>query len=116
LLFIGSVVAGAIAWAVFAAFDTEPWDEPAGWAAMALLGLAFGFVGQGKPLLWPLGILIGGALFGTAAFLRDVFFYSGGGANLFFPLGLIFLVPFTLPALIGSFVGAEIRKATRRVR
>jgi hypothetical protein len=46
--------------------------------------------------------------------VKSVFFYSGGGVNFFFPLGLMFLVPFTIPALIGSFVGFGLRKALNK--
>lgn len=100
-------------WAVFAVLKTEPWDSPYGWIVVAGLGLILGFRGKGNPVFWPLGILLGEVLFGLGDFLKSIFFYSGGGVNFFFPLGLMFLVPFTIPALIGSFIGFGIRKATR---
>ena len=112
LLFVASVIAGGTVWAVFAVFKTEPWDSPYGWIAVAGLGLTFGFLGKGNPMFWPLGIFLGEVLFGLGDFLRSMFFYSDGGVNFFFPLGLIFLVPFTVPALVGSVVGFGIRKAT----
>ena len=111
-LFVASVIAGGALWAAFAVLETEPWDSPYGWVAVAGLGLTFGFLGQGNPMLWPLGIFLGEALFGLGSFLKSLFFYSGGGASFFLPLGLIFLVPFTVPALIGSIVGFGIRQAT----
>ena len=98
-------------WAVFAEFKTEPWDSPYGWIAVAGLGLTFGFLGKGNPMFWPLGIFLGEALVGLGDYLNSIFFYSGGGVNYFFPLGLIFLVLFTIPALIGSVVGFAARKA-----
>lgn len=116
LLFVTSVVAGGAVWAVFAAYETEPWDSPHGWFAMAGLGLILGFLGKENPVFWPLGILLGGVLFGLGSLAKSVFFYSGGGANFFFPLGLIFLVPFAVPALIGSFVGFALRKAVDKLR
>mgnify|MGYP001612249306 CR=1 FL=1 len=111
LLFVTSVIAGGTVWAVFAAFKTEPWDSPYGWIVVAILGFILGFLGKGNPMLWPLGIFLGEALFGLGDFVKSIFFYSGGGINFFFLLGLIFLVPFTIPALIGSVVGSAIRKA-----
>jgi hypothetical protein len=97
-------------WGAFAVFKTEPWDVPLGWIVLAGLGLIFGFIGKGNPILWPLGIFLGEALFGLGSLAKSLFFYSGGGVNFFFPLGLMFLVPFTIPALIGSFAGFGLRK------
>jgi hypothetical protein len=114
LLFFTSVIAGGTVWAVFAVLKTEPWDSLYGWIAVAGLGLTFGFLGKGNPMFWPLGIFLGEILFGLGEFLKSIFFYSDGGVNFFFPLGLLFLIPFTVPALIGSVVGFEIRKATHR--
>lgn len=112
-LFAISVIAGAAVWAVFAAFGTEPWDSLYGWIAVAGLGLVLGFLGKRNPLLWPLGLFLGEALFGLGGFLRSAFFGGGGGVNFFFPLGLMFLVPFSIPALIGSFAGFGLRKALK---
>ena len=111
-----SVIAGAAVWVLFAVFETEPWDSAYGWIVLAGSGLVAGFLGKRNPVFWPLGILLGEVLFGLGSLARSVFFYSGGGANFFFPLGLMFLVPFTLPALIGSFVGFGVRKAFGRKR
>lgn len=115
LLFGISVVIGGALWVVFALFDTEPWDSPYGWIAVAGLGIVLGFLGKGIPLLWPLGIFLGELLYGRGSVVKSLFFYSGGGANMFFPLGAMFLVPFTLPAFIGSLVGFGFKKALDRV-
>lgn len=112
VLLVTSVIAGVTVWGVFAAFGTEPWDSPYGWIAVAGLGLIFGFLGKRNPMLWPLGIFLGEVLFCFGSFLMSMFLYSGGGVNLFFPIGLIFLVPFTIPAFVGSFIGFGIRKVT----
>ena len=82
LMWVASVFAGAAVWAAFALFDTEPSDA-----------------------LWALGIFFGQAIFGFASLAT-----TGGGANLFLPLGLAFLVPFTLPALAGTFAGAALTR------
>jgi hypothetical protein len=102
LCFLAAIAAGAALWVLFAAFNTEPWDSPAGWITVTILGYFFGYYGKGNPLLWPLGMLLGQILWGFGTLL----FHSGGGANLFLPLGVLFLVPFTIPALIGSAAGA----------
>ena len=78
-----------------------------------MLGLLLGFLGKENPWLWPVGIYLGETLFGLGSFIKGVLFSNGGGASLFIPLGIIFLIPFTLPALVGSFVGSGIRKATK---
>lgn len=115
LLFVISIVTGGAVWVVFAIFATEPWNSQYGSIAMAGLGFVFGFLGKGNPMLWPLGIFLGEFLYGTGSFVKSLFFYSGGGVNFFFPLGLMFLVPFTIPALIGSLVGFGLKKALNRM-
>ena len=112
-VFIASIIAGFVFWAVFSWFNVEPWDSPYGLITVGLLGLLFGFIGKESPWLWPIGIFLGEALFGLGSFLKSILFYSGGGANMFIPLGIIFLIPFSLPAFIGSFIGFGIRKATK---
>ena len=80
-----------------------------------ILGIGFGFLGKANPMLWPLGIFLGEVLFGVGSLLKNLFFYSGG-VNLFLPLGLLFLIPFTAPALVGSFIGFGLRKALYKAR
>ena len=116
LLFFVSVLSGAAVWAVFGLFNTEPWDVAYGWVVLAILGIGFGFVGKANPMLWPLGIFLGEVLFGVGSLLRSLLFYSGGGVNLFFSLGLLFLVPFTATAFLGSFIGFGLRKALSKAR
>jgi len=110
-IFIISVLIGFIFWAVFTWFEIEPWDSLYGWVTIGILGLFLGLISKGNPWLWPLGIILGEMLFGSGSFLINIFFYSGGGANMFIPLGILFLIPFSLPAIIGSFVGFGIKKA-----
>lgn len=111
-VFILSIVAGFVCWAVFDWFNAEPWDSLYGIIVIAFLGLCLGFIGKESPWLWPLGIFLGEIIFGLGSLMKDSFFYNGGGANLFIPLGIFFLIPFSLPAFIGSFIGFGIRKAT----
>lgn len=111
-IFIISVVVGFVFWAVFAWFTIEPWDSSYGWIVIGILGLSLGYIGKGSPWLWPLGIVLGEVLFGLGSFLKSLYFYSGGGANMFVPLGVLFLIPFSLPAFVGSFVGFGIKKFT----
>jgi len=112
-IFIISIVIGILFWVVFIALlNTEPWDTTYGWVVVGIMGLILGFIGKEKPWLWPLGIFLGELLFGLGNFFKDLFFYSGGGVNMFIPLGVLFLIPFTIPAIIGSFVGFGIYKFT----
>jgi len=96
---------------------SEPWDSPYFGRVNVLLfiiGLGFGFAGYEKPILWPLGILTGSFLYGLFTFIKDIFFYSGGGVNMFIPLGIIFLIPLCLPVFVGSFGGSFLRKRYSR--
>jgi len=111
LLFLISVLAGAL---LFALADSEPWDSLYGWIGMAGLGMLLGVLGNGKPMLWPLGIFLGEVLYGTGRFAISLFFATGGGVNFFFPLGLLFLISFTVPALVGSCVGFGLRRALNK--
>ena len=108
-----SVIGGFIFWSIFAWFNVEPWDSPYGWLTVGILGLVLGFIGKETPWLWPVGIYLGEALYGLGSFITGLLFSSGGGANMFIPLGMIFLIPFTLPAFVGSLVGFGIRKAIK---
>jgi hypothetical protein len=89
---------------LFHALNTEPWDTPFGPAALLGVGFVFGYTGRRHPILWSLGILLGQAIAGMAIAM------TSRGPNLFLPLGLLFLVPLTLPALIGALAGAGLAK------
>lgn len=115
IYFLASVFIGILFWVIFIWINIEPWDSLYGWITVVILGFVFGFVGKVKPWLWPLGLFLGELLFGIGGYLKDLFFYSGGGVNMFIPLGILFLVPFTIPAFIGSFVGYGARKAIKQL-
>ena len=112
--FIISVIAGFVFWLIFAGLNIEPWDSPYGWMTVGILGLVLGFIGKETPWLWPVGIYLGATIFGLGSFIKGVVFSSAGGANMFIPLGIIFLIPFTIPAFIGSFVGFSIGKVRKQ--
>ena len=120
ILFFTITIIGLLTWtySTFLFGTSEPWDSPNyGLVSLALLiiGLLFGLVGYEKPLTWAMGFYLGSFLYGTIAFMKDIFFYSGGGVNLFLPLGMIFLIPFCFPVLLGSFVGSFVMKRYRKV-
>lgn len=110
IMFLIAVVAGVSLWAVFAGFNTEPWDSLYGWIAVSVLGFAMGYFGKGNPGLWPLGLFLGSALTGLGAVAKSFMVGAEGGVNFFFPLGLVFLVAFMIPALIGSLAGYGLRR------
>ena len=84
-VFIISIIAGFVFWAVFVSFNSEPWDSPYGWIVMSVMGTCLGFLGKGSPWLWGLGIYLGETLYGFGSFLKSMLFYSGGGVNMFIP-------------------------------
>ena len=84
--------------------------SPYEWIIIALIGVCFGFFSKDTPWLWGCGIYLGAALFGFVVFLISIFFHRGGGANMFIPVGMIFLLGFTFPAFVGSYIGFGIRK------
>ena len=118
-LFIISILAGLVIW-VFSSsiFGTsEPWDSPHyGLVSLILIaiGFVFGLIGYEKPLFWPLGFFLGCFLFGIFSFIKDIVFYRGGGVNMFIPLGVIFLIPFCFPVLLGAFIGSFIIKKYKK--
>lgn len=117
LTFILSVIAGVSIWLVFlVGLKTEPWDTPLGTLAILILGFLFGLSTPKKPWLWPTGFYTGQFLFGTVVLLKSIFAYSGGGANLFFPLGMIALIFFCAPALVTSLLGSAIHRMIFRLK
>jgi hypothetical protein len=104
LLFVASVLAGSALWLAFDLLKTEPWDTLYGAVAILGLGFVFGYVGKEHPFIWTLGIFLGQAIFGFVSLI------VASGPNFFLPLGLAFLVPFTMPALVGALAGADLAK------
>ncbi len=103
VLLAASVAAGAGMWLAFDLFKTEPWNSPFGVLAIFAIGFVFGFLGRERPITWAFGILAGEVLFGLIVFL-----FGERGPNFFFPLGLLYLIPFTLLAGLGALVGGQV--------
>ena len=101
---------------MFTWLNIEPWDSPYGWVTVGVLGLFLGCIGKESPWLWPLGMYLGEALFGLGSFVKSLFFSGEGGVNMFVPLGILLLIPFSFPAFLGSFVGFGIKQAKERGR
>jgi len=90
----------------------EPWDA-GGFSYFAIvfgLGVVLGVMSPARFWIGPCGIYVGQLTFGIASWLKSVFSYQGGGVNFFIPLGAIFLIQATLPALAGAFVAALIAR------
>ena len=108
-LFILSVATGILLWVISPTLtgQSEPWDSPLGIPYLFVAGFGLGFLGYERPWLWPLGLYLGQFIYGASTFLQP---YSGGGANMFFPLGMILLIPYSLVSLVGAVLAAALRK------
>ncbi|HUG75683.1 MAG TPA: hypothetical protein VMM81_08480 [Acidimicrobiia bacterium] len=102
---------GFSVWAGLGLFSegAEPWDDHVQLYLLGqgvsglLLGLIWpDFVGP----LWLLFLLGQGIAAGVGSFFGD-----GTGVNFFIPLGLVFLILYSLPCLLALFLGRAIRKA-----
>lgn len=112
ITFIVSVVQGTLLWIIFPFIskENEPFDSIWGYIIIGVLGFVLGLSDPQKPWLWALGLYLGQFLFGSFSFIKSIIYKNGGGVNLFIPLGAIFLLFFCMPALVGSYIGASIRK------
>jgi hypothetical protein len=103
--FLLATIIGLLFWVAFSLLGVEPWDSIYGVLISFLLGAILGFGGKIKPWLWPIGMFCGEALAGIGIEITNILFNRGGGVDLFIPIGILFLVPFAIPAIFGSFVG-----------
>jgi hypothetical protein len=116
-LLILSTMIGILIWVLSPSFtgEAEPWDSANGYYPLSLLlsGILIGFLGKGKPWLWPIGIYLGQLLYCT---VKAIFFSRGTGVNFFFPIGMIFMLKYCIIAFIGSLVGTGIGKCLAKSR
>lgn len=115
-----SILAGILIWIAspFLTGAEEPWDAkgPYYLAGVFMSGGIAGFLGKPRNFwLWPIALWFGQSLFGLYTLLRDLGLFPGGsaGMNFFFPLGLIGLAMFSIPAFLGSASGAFVRKSAQ---
>jgi hypothetical protein len=106
--FLIGVVLGAAIWLLspWITGRSEPWDAESGYYPGTLLG-AGAVGGLLLPMHWSavaLGIFVGQALVILGGVLADP--ASGG----LWPLGLVFLAGYSVVALIGSLLGAVLRR------
>ncbi len=83
----------------------EPWDgenQLLYLAGLVLLGAACGVLAPKRFLLWPLGVYTGQ----LAGVLYRRYQGPTAGADLLVPLGLLSLVQYTMPSLVGAALGA----------
>jgi len=106
-LFLACVVAG---WAVWSSADSppgrqEPWDaqNQGPWiAALAAVGAIAGLLQPRGAWRWGVGVYAGQAI-GLVQSSAS----ASGGLDPLVVLGMLFLVPYSAPALLGSIVGAS---------
>lgn len=115
-LFWLAMTSGFMFWFFGVWLNVEPWDSPYALLVIIILCAIHGFFGKKKPWLWPLGMFFGELLAGAVNFLKNSLFYSGGGADMFFPFGVVFLIPLLVPGFVGSFVGYGIGKSVDWVK
>ncbi|MBN2457455.1 MAG: hypothetical protein JXB29_13135 [Sedimentisphaerales bacterium] len=106
-----SMVTGVLIWVLSPIFtgEAEPWDSASGYYHLSMLvsGFLIGFLGPKKAWLWPIGIYSGQFVY---CLVKSIFLSSGAGVNFFYPIGMIFLIPYCLISFLGSLIGAGIRK------
>jgi len=99
-----SVTIGFVIWWLSPEFTgtVEPWDSESAYMPLSLIigGLVVGAIGGAPIWRWSVGIYVGEVLSMLARQITD----PGIGANLM-PLGVIFLIGYTLPSLLGSALG-----------
>ncbi len=112
-----SVIAGFLVWYLSVPLigKAEPWDSETPYYKMELLvaGMIAGLL-PARPIrlwfwLWPAGIFCGQV---AAIFMRS-FTHPPIGANLFFPIGVVFLAVYSLISLFGA---VPVAWALRRLR
>ncbi len=117
VLFGLMILVGLLIWLLSPYFtgEQEPWDAEDSYYFVTLFiaGTTAGFLRPQKFWLWPIAIYIGQFSYGFFQILIDIFLRPGGGANLFFPIGMILLVVYSIISFAGSMIGARLRKLLR---
>ena len=102
-----AVTLGALVWVYSRPItgEIEPWDADGFYypAALFLAGMAPALLSTSRFWLLPLGVILGELI----VFLFRV--YQGPGGPLW-PLGVIFLVLYSLPAFLGAGLGVVVRQ------
>ena len=111
-----SISVGVVFWLVFLLAGIEPWDHIIGWFTSLILGIVFWFVWKTKAYLYVIGFLGGEVLVNVIIFLKQTFFYDGGGANFFLPFGIFFLILFLIPTVVGVFLGFLIHFLVKKIK
>ena len=108
--FSSSVILGFLVWWLSLSFTgaVEPWDAENGYyfIALGLAGVVGGFLGGKRFWFWLLAIIVGEIL---AVIVRH-FTHPPVGVDFFIPLGLMFLVIYSIPSFIGSAIGVGISR------
>ena len=113
LAFALSVVLGALIWICSQRFTgfAEPWDAPGYYWHVTLLvaGLLPTVLSPQRFWLWPLGVLLGQLIMLVAGVIQT--------PSPFWPIGIMFLVLYSVVTFAGAFIGwAGMRVFTRGVR
>jgi len=113
-LFLACAAAG---WLLWMGGDSppgrhEPWDaenQLPYLLAQGLLGFVFGAVEPRCFWRWPLGVYVGQA----AGLVHSGLSGPEGTVSPLLPLGMMFLLPYTVPACVGAAVGAAYAKSRK---
>jgi len=107
-VFLLAVALGLTIWLLspWVTGQREPWDSASPYylGSLFVAGALTGFLGPRPFWLWPLGIWLG----------QLVVLLAGPWGPLL-PLGIVFLLAFTLVALAGAAVGAALRRRSKGV-
>lgn len=108
--FMLAMVLGALIWVASPIFTghKEPWDENGPYYLIALVsaGVVVGWLEPRCSWLWPVAIYLG--QFATIIVL--MWATPPSGADFFFPAGAVVLAAYSMLSLLGSVVGATIRR------
>lgn len=109
-----SIGFGLLIWALspILACHREPWDAEGPYYMISLFiaGLVPALIEPRQFWIWPIGVYLGQILF----IVGGSFLWTSAGANLAV-VGVVLLVLYMLPTIIGAGVGAAIRKIAKKL-